>query len=975
MVRSDFHVTVLGPLEVRWNEIVVGPGADALKPNMLLTILAVNANQVVSKDELIDALWTTPPSSARNLVEKYVSAWRKDIDSGRLETIGQGYRLNLEVDESDLLASEHDVVVGRGAAAGGDLAAVAVALSRSISRWPNGLTDLSRTAIPEPTRRRLVELYLSTLEEWAVCCLSTAAADHGVLIRLTEAQSHEPLRERLCELRMWCLCQQNRQGEALNCFDDFRRALNDELGQRPGPALSAMHVRVLRQDPTLLGSLGLVPTVNNLPGRHRHFIGRSTELRHLEEHLNHPAHGRRPLGLAVWGLVGAGKSAVILEYAHRHLDDFHCVWWIDAGTRASLAAAFEALANRLGCALPADREQGLGALWSELERRGEWLVIFDNAVTTADMETFWPRVVSGTVLLSSLNPDWRRFAETMAIDVMSIEESVEVLSSRHPESNGSTMAALAGALGRLPLALGQAAAYMDQTGMSAEQYLEMFRRRRAQLLQRGVPDDHSGTIDATWRLACAELNATDPAAVQLLALGSVLGPEHIPFEILRCAPDLLPLELRSAVVDEVGLEDAIRHGRRYSLLTRDGDEFGMHLLVQEVVLASLAAAEQDGWRRCAGRLLARFAPVSVKSRADWPRWEALGPHILVVARHMSADTADPEFVAVLRRASAYYLSRAALSEALTLLRCAVALIESTSGPDEVLMGEVLTELGTVLEQNGNYREALDAQERAVAILQRLSDPEDPWVARALSGLASVLTCHLGATLWKPGELEDAERRLVHSLDVLQTALGPKDPMVARTVSALGQVVQDRGDLVRSRRYFRQAVDILTETYGPEHPETARTYSKLAFLLGLSGEFDRSADLQQRALATLSAIFGTDDIETAWPLSNLALVHLSTGRLDDALHGQLRAHAIFANAAPDGAAAQITAWRVAKVQLAMGEPARAVQTLDPAVTKLRMVRDADHLDVIAMEADLARARAAASPGRADRNLDGTTAGQH
>ena len=960
---EDLYVTVLRPLQVQVGGQPVGPVAEALKPNLLLAVLAVNANRALSKDELVEALWTDPPPSSRNLVEKYVSIWRKAVGPHRLATVGSRYRLDLAPDECDLLASERDAAEGRAAVTTGELRAAAGALSRAIDRWPEDMADTALTALPPPTLQRLSELYLSTLEAWATVLLRLGESDHHVLGRLAAAQLGDPMRERLCELRTWTLFQHGRQAEALMCFETLRREMQDQLGQQPSPALQAMQLRVLRQDTELLGPQHARPTaITNLPRRNRHFVGRDAELGQVEQRLQRLANGSGPTALAIWGLVGAGKSAVLLEYAHRHLGEFDCVWWMDGATQVSLAAGVEALAHRLGCELPADRAQGLDALWAALERR-RWLLVIDNASTIECVGAFWPRVANGIVLLSSLNPEWHRLADTMVVDVMTIDDSVKLLESRHHPVN-EWAETLAKALGCLPLALSQAAAYIEQTGMSAEQYLAMFLRRRSQLLQRGIPDDHAGTIEATWRLASAELHAEDPAAVQLLSFGAFLAPEHIPFDLVRCAPEILPEELRAAVVDEIGLEDAIGHARRYSLLRRDGDEFAMHFLLQEVISASLPTAEQHEWRQRLCRLVSAFAPASVDSRADWPRWESLGPHVLVLAADcVSVGSADPEFVALLRRMSAYLLMRASFVDAQTLSRAALALSESgVETSDHDLIGQILTELGTVLEQSGNHREALAAQERAVGLLQHSRGPDDPWMARALSGLGSVLTCHLGVTLWRPDELDQAERRLVHALDVLRTAFGARDPMVARTMAALGQVVQDRGALADGQKYFEDAIGILEAAYGPDHPETTRTNSKLAFVLGLRGDHERSIELQARTVEKLELTFGVEDLEIAWPLSNLAVAYLAAGRLEEAGKTQQRAHDIFLAVSPGGAAAQITAWRMAKVDLAMGHPADALARLQPALAALRQVMDADYRDVIEMERDvsLALAGLAAAP---------------
>lgn len=96
------RIRLLGSFDVLQDGTAVSAGVHAGKPRALLALLAVQANTPVSKESLIDDLWDAPPASARNLVEKYVSSWRKVLEPGHLETMGKTYLLRLSADESEV---------------------------------------------------------------------------------------------------------------------------------------------------------------------------------------------------------------------------------------------------------------------------------------------------------------------------------------------------------------------------------------------------------------------------------------------------------------------------------------------------------------------------------------------------------------------------------------------------------------------------------------------------------------------------------------------------------------------------------------------------------------------------------------------------------------------------------------------------------------------------------------------------------
>lgn len=71
---------------------------------------------------------------------------------------------------------------------------------------------------------------------------------------------------------------------------------------------------------------------------------------------------------------------------------------------------------------------------------------------------------------------------------------------------------LAAELGGLPLALEQAAAYMQATSTPLAKYLRLFRVRQADLLARGEAAGHRDHVAATLGLALSRLRKDAPAS-------------------------------------------------------------------------------------------------------------------------------------------------------------------------------------------------------------------------------------------------------------------------------------------------------------------------------------------------------------------------------------------------------------------------------------------------------------------------------
>src|SRR5262245_32235175 len=214
---------VLGPLEV------LDDGGRALdvggqKRRALLAILLLHANEVVSSDRLIEALWEgEPPETAQKTLQVHVSRLRKALGRNRLETIGFGYRLQIDDDELDLHRFHHFAADGEP--------------HRALALWRGPpLADFSMQRFAQLEVARLEDLRLACLEERIDRDL--AAGRHAALVGELEALvSEHPLRERLRAQLMLALYRSGRQAEALEAYHRTRRYLDEELGLEPGEDL------------------------------------------------------------------------------------------------------------------------------------------------------------------------------------------------------------------------------------------------------------------------------------------------------------------------------------------------------------------------------------------------------------------------------------------------------------------------------------------------------------------------------------------------------------------------------------------------------------------------------------------------------------------------------------------------------------------------------------------------------------------
>jgi YVTN family beta-propeller protein len=258
----DFRI--LGPLEVRANGDRLRLGGR--KQRALLAVLLLNANEVVSRDRLIDVLWgEKPPPTAGHTLDAYLSRLRKALAGGgdgevRLVTLAPGYLLRIAPGQLDLARFERLAADGRRALDAGEPEQAAAKLRQAEALWHGRpLADLEFEPFARAAVQRLEQLGVGNVEQRVEAEL--AIGRHELLVPELEALvAGHPLRERLRGQLMLALYRSGRQAEALSVYREGRVLLREELGLDPCPQLRELERAVLRQDPALDAPSARAPT-------------------------------------------------------------------------------------------------------------------------------------------------------------------------------------------------------------------------------------------------------------------------------------------------------------------------------------------------------------------------------------------------------------------------------------------------------------------------------------------------------------------------------------------------------------------------------------------------------------------------------------------------------------------------------------------------------------------------------------------
>ena len=393
-----------------------------------------------------------------------------------------------------------------------------------------------------------------------------------------------------------------------------------------------------RQEATV--SNGLLK-IRRLPLSTSSFTGRAEALIELSKRLYGDVQ-------VIHGLGGIGKTQLAVKFALTQEANYDVIWRIRSGNSSSIATDLAELAVTLELAADEDRTDiKLSRLQSWFSANPRWLLIFDDLQDIAELQkvlTLEP-TFQGKILITSRNSNWGNSFQSIRLDTWVEEESVQFLkirlkSDKYDEED--ELKKLGHLLGNLPLALEQAAAYINATPSNVQLYSLLFTERREELWRDRRheihPSDYSYTVATTWTISIEKVREDSSGALPLLQVCSFLAPDDIPLSLLTWGKEIFPEPLTTVLGDALSLNQALAALSDYSLLSWQDDFLSIHQLVQAVVRDSVT--EPTPLLEAILKLQLVGFPFDVRNPETWAVSDLLTPHLLTSSRLALRSGAD-----------------------------------------------------------------------------------------------------------------------------------------------------------------------------------------------------------------------------------------------------------------------------------------------------------------------------------------------
>jgi tetratricopeptide (TPR) repeat protein len=631
--------------------------------------------------------------------------------------------------------------------------------------------------------------------------------------------------------------------------------------------------------------------LRGVPPHNLNFTGRSEILERIHSLLEESA-GRVYL-LAGGG--GIGKTQIATEYAHRYRDDYDLIWWIPANSTSDVQQSYLRLARYLGLGEDTGNLEKTAQIVREAletdSEIGHWLLILDDVgdldqLNRAELPTNGP----GDVIITSRDQSWipSGRSEGSVVPSLTPQESVALLRKVCPQGleNDEHALRIAERLEHLPLALAQVGAYLRDSLMSVEEFLDLLQNKFDDLVTHVEPDDqYPLPLAAAWNMQLDDLRRGGAGSErslkrmvrEFIQLCSFFAPLPLSRTLFHRARGLSTHpDLAKILGNEMALSRILRYVSRHSLaeLDRTNHTFQLHVTFQTVVQGTLDDEARVRYRDLAHRLLAQSDPLGPELPQNWPEYQLLFTHVRTSEAWRSHD---PQVRGLVSNVITFLVETGNESAALELADHAIeAWYDDTAQRFQIQLVRV-----RVLQIRGDNEVALAEAERMYAEQTDLEGPEseeslDANRARAISltnlghygqALAMFEDIHrIRATLFT----EDDENTLVAAHDI------------AACLRRLGRF-QDALDLDRHTLEQRMYL------FGANGIPTLRTRLSIGLSLMALSHLEKAREILEDCERRFEATEADASVHTADIPVFLSVVHRRLGnhKLAVELSGQAR----------------------------------------------------------------------------------------
>ncbi|KAL2861059.1 purine and uridine phosphorylase [Aspergillus lucknowensis] len=521
----------------------------------------------------------------------------------------------------------------------------------------------------------------------------------------------------------------------------------------------------------------MVPFQKNLG-----FVGREEEISRIKE-LIEQTNG--PAKIAICGLGGVGKTQIALELAYRMRrgDSHWLIFWIPCTSHASVEQAYLDIAQAVGLqgVKPAKAKERVKTYLSQ-GGTGKWLLVFDNA----DDTEMW--VGGSCILFTTRNRKLAvKLASPFVIDVSEpdIDAGMKMLERalirKELLENRDAAIALLGQLVFLPLAITQAAAYINSNDIELSDYSILLQEQESdvvELLSEDFGDDTrykdiQNPVATTWLISFKQIQQLNPLAANYLSFMACINPRNIPQSLLPEAGS------KKKKIDAIGLL------KGFSFVSEQVQD-------RALTLHRLVYLSTWNWLR---------------------KQQQLSRRIQETADHFCQN-----YIKLIRNIGRCLQTDGRYNEAAVLFEDILNMQQKDKSNLDPSTLTGMADLASTYWNQGRWSEAEKLDVQVMEISKTVLGAEHPDTLTSMANLAS--------TYWNQGRWSEAEKLEVQAMEARKTVLGAEHPNTLNSMNNLAYTWYSQQRIHQAITLMEKCVQLRNKWLGPSHPHTTSSSRSL-----------------------------------------------------------------------------------------------------------------------------------------------------
>jgi tetratricopeptide (TPR) repeat protein len=638
--------------------------------------------------------------------------------------------------------------------------------------------------------------------------------------------------------------------------------------------------------------------------RNPRFTGRDILLVQLEEMTFAKEHTSK---IAITGLGGVGKTQLVLELLYRVKDKHKdcSVMWIPATNTDSLHQGYLVIARWLEIPGWDNEKADVKKLVQEYlskDDAGQWILVFDNAddidmwMATTRLEhkeseqsaqgclgksrrliDYLPKNTRGCIIFTTRDKKAAvKFTQQNIVKVpeMNWQAATELLKKCLANADliekEQNTAALLAELTYLPLAIVQAAAYINENGITPSDYLTLLKEKEEEmidLLSEEFEDDgryHNikNPVATTWLISFEQIRRRDPLAVDYLSFMACVDPRDIPQTLLP------PGRSRKKEMEAIGVLIA------YSFVSKRPTDLALdlHRLVQ---LATRNWLRKEGlleqWmKRTLARLEEVFPDDDHKNRSIW---RVYIPHVRYVLEFDMMNKDGESRMSLMQRYGRCLYSDGRWNEAEAIFSHVLTMEMRSLGAQHPFTLSSMANLASTYRNQGRWEEAEQLDVQVMELSKKKLGDNHPDTLTSMANLAS--------TYRNQGRWEEAEQLEVQVMELSKKKLGDDHPSTINSMANLALTYRNQGRWEEAEQLQVQVMELRKKKLGDDHPSMLTSMANLASTYRNQGRWEEAEQLEVQVMELSKKKLGGDHPDTLNSMANLASTYWSQGWWEEA----------------------------------------------------------------------------------------------